>query len=492
MGRSIPKETKVDVTPRVMFSENQQRFIFSDDIIVVLYSNMGEGKTFAGVWGMVRHAQRNKQLIRCAIIRDTHENIKTSTVPSIKKALDFVRPGLYTFKNDYKQLIINTDPPVLADLFGIDDDAALSKLQGPEYALIWLEEPAPIIDRKNAGLPESVFNAALSRCARQDESIIPRLQITMNPADQDHWTYVRLIDAPRILDPECPLVTKSVFRLIPGENKHLSMLARQTTSVAYKGDVGLEQRYVKGLFAEVYRGVKVTPGYNEDIHRLKFPVEPARGLVGFRFWDGWHSPSCLMGQITHTGRLIFIDSIHLENADTISLIDFKVAPLLASPRWRNQCYGWRDIGDFSMRIPDQSNRNQSASRVIEEKLKTYFEPGPSRWEIMKNGLRHAFTRNDIRGRPAIQLNPEERILHKALNGDWHYKKDNSGNIASSIPEKNESSHIGDAFANGVCVLIPEMNKDVDIQKLKKVYSDARSRAESYGGATVETGIVGIS
>ncbi|MEM4721784.1 MAG: hypothetical protein QXT73_06985 [Candidatus Methanomethylicaceae archaeon] len=53
------------------------------------------------------------------------------------------------------------------DLFGIDDPASLSKLQGPEYALIWLEEPAPMADKANAGLSEEVFNAALVRATRQ-------------------------------------------------------------------------------------------------------------------------------------------------------------------------------------------------------------------------------------------------------------------------------------------------------------------------------------
>lgn len=465
---------------KIFLSPNQERFVFSRDIINVLYSNMGEGKTYAAVAALIAHAQRNKQPIYCAIVRDTHENIKNSTVPSIKKALDTLGPGLYQFKDDCKHLEIKCVPRVYVDLFGIDDENSLSKLgQGPEYALIWLEEPAPIIDKKNAGLSVDVYRAALARCARQDLSIVPRLQITMNPPDEDHWTFTELIDSPAV-DPDFPLITKAVFRLLPGENKFISEYARQAVKFAYKKDPGLWMRYVEGKAAPVYRGKKVTPEYNHEIHLLKFPVDPAKGLIGFRGWDGWHSPTCLVGQILHTGRLVFFETIHLENSDVSQLIDFQLAPMLRSPRWLNVCKGWRDIGDVSMKNGDQSNKGESAAKVIEKKLNTYFEGGPAHWEHMKIGLKNSFNRN-VLGKPAIQLSPEEKYLHRALSGDWHYKTDNSGKIISNLPEKNTSSHIGDAYANVVNVLIPELDAQFDSRNVRKLAQAARDRAASYGG-----------
>jgi hypothetical protein len=465
---------------KIWLSPNQERFAFSKAIINVLYSNMGEGKTYAAVASLIVHAQRNGQPIYGALVRDTLENIKNSTVPSIKKALDSLSPGLYRFWDDFKHLEIKSVPRVYIDLFGIDDENSLSKLgQGPEYAIIWLEEPAPIIDKKNAGLSIDVYRAALARCARQDLSVIPRLQITMNPPDEDHWTFTELIDAPEV-DPDFPLITKAVFRLLPGENKFISEYARQAVKYAYKKDPGLWMRYVEGKASPVYRGKKVTPEYNPEIHLLKFPVDPAKGLVGFRGWDGWHSPTCLLGQILHTGRLVFIDSLHAENSDVKQLIDFQLAPLLRSPRWLNQCKAWRDIGDISMKNGDQSNKGESAAKVIETKLGTFFEGGPAHWERMKIGLKGSFNKM-VLGRPAIQIGPEERLLHRALAGDWHYKTDNSGKIVSAIPEKNTSSHIGDAYANVVNILIPELDMQFDTSTTRKLAQAARDRAASYGG-----------
>jgi hypothetical protein len=464
------KQFGFDLTP------TQGRYVFSNTVVNLIYSNTGEGKSLASIIAMLYHAQRNAKPIRCAVVRDTHENIKLSTARSIQDALP---PELYRFKNDYKELTIFSDPQIKVDLFGIDDPASLSKLQGPEYALIWLEEPAPMSDRANAGLSEEVFNAALVRCARQKDTV-PRLQISMNPADEDHWTYKRFFEEPDI-DPDNPLITKAVFKIPYGENPYVTEVSRQAVKSAYKGDMAAYKRYVKGEFSPVYKGTRVTPKYDPEIHLSKTPLVPAQGLEGFRAWDGWHNPALLLGQITHAGRLVFIDTIRIKNSDIRTLIKTKAIPLLNSLRWKGKCKSWRDIGDFSMKTPDQSNQQESAARVIEDAFGTFFEAGPSKWTHMKRGIDYVFE-NNILGKSAFIINKAERILHKGLIGDWHYKTDNSGNIMKDTPEKNSSSHPCDAWANAVNVLLPARSAKINRSWLIKMQRKARQRANSYGVA----------
>ena len=61
--------------------------------------------------------------------------------------------------------------PTVEDFFWIDDPASLSKLQGPQYAIIWLEEPAPIIEKQNAG-PHDIIGILTERevaaCTRNE------------------------------------------------------------------------------------------------------------------------------------------------------------------------------------------------------------------------------------------------------------------------------------------------------------------------------------
>lgn len=467
MAAKPPKQFKFEL------SATQSAYVNSPAMVNVIYSSRGEGKSFASIIAMLVHAQRNQKPIRCAIVRDTHENIKISVVRAIQEIFP---PSLYMFKNDFKQLVIKSEPHVFCDLFGIDDLAALQKLQGPEYSLVWLEEPAPMSDKANAGLSEDVYNAALIVCARQKDTI-PRLQVSMNPADQDHWTYRRFFEEPDV-DPENPLITKAVFAVPYGDNDNLSDQARQAVKVAYKNDPASYARYVDNKFVSITKGKKVTPNYGTGMYTSERPLEPAPGLEGFIGFDGWHSPTAVIGQITCTGRLIFIDTLVGDNIDIRTLVDQKVRPMLNSPRWKDKCKSWRYIGDRSMKIPDQSNINESAAKVIEDKLGGYFEGGPARWAHMKMGIDHIFTMN-IAGKPAFIVNKDNRLLDKALSGGWCFKVDNAGNVMGDIPQKNASSHVADAFANAVNVLLPSRTKAIKREALSRMKAKGKARASSY-------------
>lgn len=462
-------EKQLDFT----LSDTQMRFVTSDASCVVLIGPMGEGKTFAGVMAMLYHAKRAGKPLHCAIIRDTHENIKLSTAKSISTILG----SLAKFKNDYKELTIFSKPRITCDLFGIDDPAAVSKLQGPEFGLIWLEEPAPMVDRANAGLSEDVFNAALARSVRQT-ACKGRLQITMNPADEDHWTYRRLI-ATDMLDEDSPEVTKHVFFIQPFENEFLNDYQRKVIKAAFKNDQAAYKRYVEGKFARNQLGKKVLPEYNPDVHLSKYPISPKEGLVGFRSWDSWESVTCIMGQISPTGRIFIYDVLRGEHTDIRTFIEVMVKPMINSTKWRDKCKSWRDIGDITMRQHDQSNINESAARVIERAFGTFFEGGPKMWDTLRRRTKYALLKNTIEG-SLITISKDAVLLDRALDGGWHYKTDNSGNVISDMPNKKSIySHIGDAFVNAISVLVPMEDKTLNLKQYTKITEKLKRRIATY-------------
>jgi hypothetical protein len=172
-------------------------------------------------------------------------------------------------------------------------------------------------------------------------------------------------------------------------------------------------------------------------------------------------------------------------SDIRTLISTQVNPLINSPRWKGKAKIWRDIGDFTMKMRDQSRVEDSAALVIQRAYNNRFEPGPSTWKMVKQGLDDMFNRNGlIQGMPSVQIDPVGgRLLDRALNGAWHYPVDNQGKRRREKPVKDAASHVGDAFANGCCVLRPSPRK-ADLRAYRQVALKVKKRAQGYavGGA----------
>jgi len=459
-------------------SPTQKAFVQSTAHINHLTGPMGEGKTHCAVARIIAHAYRCKlKPLRAAIIRDTHENIKTSTAVSIREVLG----DRAVFKNDGKKLFIKTEYPIECDLFGIDDQASISKLQGPQYGTIWLEEPAPIHEKANAGLPREVFEAAISRAGRQPGSIL-NLQITQNPADETHWTS-ELIDEPEeyMVAEDGTVITKRTFHIAKGENKFLTSLQRAANMAAFKNDPGKWARYVEGKVASVSQGITVTPNYGESFHFSQkiLPVHPK--LPAFRFWDGYQHPCCIIAQYNPAGQLVVHECLDMPGAGVKELIQDKLNPLLFTPKFRDKIALWREIGDPSMKTSDQSTVTMTAAKTIETLLKTRFESGPTRWNNRIEPLNQALTKTINAGMPLIIISASAALLHKALKGGWHYKKDNNGKRMGDTPVKNEYSHPGDAFAYGISILMPYSVRDNYKKNKDSADRLARmKRATSYG------------
>jgi hypothetical protein len=77
------------------------------------------------------------------------------------------------------------------------------------------------------------------------------------------------------------------------------------------------------------------------------------------------------------------------------------------------------------------------------------------------------------------VNKNNRQLDKALSGGWCFKVDNAGNVMGDIPLKNDGSHVGDAFANAVNVLLPSRTKEMNRALVAKIHQKGKARASSY-------------
>lgn len=470
----MPETLQIELGP------TQGRFVLSGAHIVQIIGPMGEGKTYAGCAGAIAHAERVGKDIRGALVRDTHENIKNSTVPDMQEHLG----SWVHFRDNYRKAIIMSTPRVYLDLFGIDDERSISKLQGPQYAFIWLEEPAPIYEKCNAGLPFGVFRMALARVVRQTGTV-PRLQITQNPADAEHWT-AELAEAPfeyyTAQDPgtgEWVTITKETFRIRPGENRFLNPLARVGTMAAMAGDEGKTARYIAGEEAEVWAGKRVCPSYNPKIH-FASRVLPLNAAPLVQMWDSFQHPACLIAQYNDWGQLVIHEALYDEGIGPLELCEGELERMLRSPKYKDLKTG-RLIGDKYMATADQSSVRSSAARVLEKKFNVRFEQGPAHWETLRGPVNRCWMQQ-VKGPegaiPAVIVSRSATKLHRALKGGWHYKTTPSGQVIGNTPNKNEFSHVGDALANGIAILMPYEPKK---QGKKTPPRDRRKLARSYAG-----------
>jgi hypothetical protein len=359
----------------------------------------------------------------------------------------------------------------------------MSKLQGPEYACIWLEEPAPIIEKANAGLPKDVFDLAIARASRQKGTLL-RVQVTQNPADEDHWTEA-VANMPAVYEEDAATgmqILKEVYRIAYGENTYLNPLSRLANKAAFRNDPGKYARYVEGRAAAVQKGKRVTPEYNPKIHYAdrELPVIP--GALGLRFYDGWHHPVCILAQYIPPGKIWFHNCFWGDGIGIKELLPQQVIPMIMSPKFRGKISDWRDIGDPSMRTPDQSTTAETAARRVEGILKTRFEPGPTKWSYRIDPLRSALSMLGPDGSPLIYVSSSAYDLHRALNGGWHFKSDNSGNIIGNLPVKDKAADVGDAAAYGVAAVlpyvripnIPAKNRNPNFNPMKRAMSYANT------------------
>lgn len=422
----------------------QAQFLLSEAVINVIVGYMGSGKSFACIMGIFAHAQRNGVPLEVAIIRDTHENIKNSVVVAFNEFFGRYPDLPYKWRSDFHDLTIYATPRIHCRLFGIDDMTGLTRLQGPEYGLVWLEEVAPYTDshRTNAGISEDTFNAALVRCARQ-QNVRARLQLSSNPPDEDHWLFRRLLvppDGP--VSPETPLITKRVFQVPVGENIHLKEEARQATMAAYMHDPAAYARFVLGQSATRFPGKRVAENFNPDWHVATEALDPLKGLSGWISFDSWGHPAAVLGQQWPDGRIWVLDCCE-GAADIRGLIQDEIKPRLQTPRWKEMCRDWRYLGDCTMLQPDQSNIETSAAKLVEQSFPdddgydALFEPGPSTWHLLRNGLQHTL-RWTTKGHPTLLIDPVHcKRLITGLKGAWHYPTSRTGVVTRNTPVKDE-------------------------------------------------------
>lgn len=445
---------------------HQAGFIRSKAYLNFFIGPRGEGKTTSGFFATLTHALEHPQStwpIRWAVVRDTWENLKLTTVPSIRMCvreynlvadgLDRIEPKVASIGARFGSGLFQ--PMVELNFFGLDRPEDANRLQGFEAGGAWIEEPAPAADIAS-GIPE---DSMLTVTSLRQKNVRPRVQITMNPPDATHWTMKYRDDPDVVAGLKKQGIDIGFFAIPPGENPGVTEEYRKRNRAILEamGRFDLIARLVEGKVGYVQLGEAVTPEYNPDIHDAKFDLPILMRVPLIRSWDAGLNPCTVFWQITPHGRIFIFKSLRSQNAGMEAHIAQRVIPWMVDHGVVNHVY--EDIGDPAMIERDKASAESTSLDAIQAMLRASpgrpaaFIPGPIPIPDRVDPIRVQLSRNNGHGQPVIQIDPEALELKRALGGGWHRAKTPSG-IIMPKPVKNDMSEHGDALGYGFGVKFP--------------------------------------
>lgn len=436
-------------------------FVKSDADIAILLGPRGAGKSTAGMVGLLHHAAQfpDAQPIRGAIIRDTFTNLRRTVLETIQ---DGATRGWWDaeFRDGGAEVILNGGVAKVY-LMGMETSSDMTRFQGLELGFAWIEEAAPAADIRG-GVDQLVVGSAMS--SMRQAGVKPRLQITSNVPDEDHWllhltegTVVGIPDPRKI---ETFWLTKydNLDFLTPG---YYDRMAAQYIA---DGRPDLADRLVEGKVGFIASGVAVTPEFGSAHVGPTFFDEKAPIIRG---WDFGLNPTCVWLTVTPKGRIYVLGCVVGDNIGLEQLIENAVKPWQARyeigkpvatlsggfGRGASTGFTFRDIGDPSGLQREQSNSDRSAVWTLQQMLPgASFEAAPPDWPARRDSVRAVLNRM-IEGRPRLIVDPEAKAVVKALRGGWRYHKTPDGKV-SHLPIKDIHSHPGDALGYVLSVICP--------------------------------------
>lgn len=463
--------------------------------VLILRSARGEGKTSAGLWACMALAERlaaehpEALPLRVAVVRDFWVNLERTTLPTFEEN---ARLGVeLEWLNGRREAVIASGgiPFVHFWFFGVDRPDDADKFQGFQSGVLWLEEVAPAAGVAS-GVPASVFGTGA--LAVRQSHVPPRVIITMNPPDKNHWIL-------RVEEHLAGLglrdVVVSHFVIPSGERSvHFRALAAmgegeawneaadafdayRTRNRAFLEAVGrhdLVARLVEGEIGEVRLGTAVVPNFSRALHVAKEPLAIVRGLEVIRGIDAGINdlhPACCWIQcgsdwLNVLGSRVG-SNIGIEEFVRREVWPFERKYRLMKPRGvtsfgpgARQGFRFRNIADPAVFQTEGQRSARTAAMVLEEMLKEAVEPGPVEWAARREALFAAFNRKGPGDRMFIAIDPDENeILIDGLAGRFSYPEHHEtgepiADIAAAKRHSGRWGHPVDALAYPLAVLYP--------------------------------------
>lgn len=415
-------------------------FLRSDAFVRGIRGPIGSGKSTACVMEIMRRACEQRpgsdgvRRSRWAVIRNTYPELKTTT---IKTWHQWFPPSLGRWRDNGPPThhIVAGDVDLEVMFIALDTLDDVRKLLSLEITGAWINEAREV--------PKAVLDGLTGRVGRFPSKALGGASwfgiiMDTNPPDTDHWWY-------RLAEEEPP-EGWAFFAQPPGDSpdgENVENLPWGYYSNAAAGkDPNWITVYVRGQYGFVQDGKPVFPEYVDAIHGAPQPLAPVKGLKLVVGIDFGLTPAAVIGQRLPTGRWLWLDELVAEDMGAKRFGEMLGAKL-RSPEYRDfEAELWGDpAGDIRAQTDETT-----PFQILNAAGSLNAQPAPSndvvlRLEAVRKGLGAL-----IDGRPGVLVSPRCRVLRKAMNGAYRYRRlaIAGSDRYTDKPEKNSYSHVADA------------------------------------------------
>lgn len=204
-----------------------------------------------------------------------------------------------------------------------------------------------------------------------------------------------------------------------------------------------QKQFIEAEWGFSVAGKPVIPTFSRDFHVAKTHLIPnPNSVLGIGYDPGMNS-AFLLGQLDMYGRLLVLDELILEGYGAQRACTDRLIPLL------NQKYRGFEVviaPDPACQSRTQTNESSVLDVLKEQRFKKYWSTkvGPTNLITPRLAAIEGYTTRLTEKGPALVIDPRCRGIIKALGSGWRYEK-TKGGAEKEVPEKNLSSHPGDAL-----------------------------------------------
>jgi hypothetical protein len=410
---------------------------------------VGSGKTTGIFFKLVRMAAlQEKSPIdgirrsRAVVVRNTMPQLRDTTLVSWN----------YWFKDGVAGQWKATEKNFILKFADVECEVLFRPLDTADdvQRVLSLEITFAVLD-EFVEIDEAIVEALGARCGRYPPEVDGGatnwgMWGSSNPGNEDDWwfDYLGLSDEPI---PENALL----FLQPPGDSPQAENIANLPGGTKYYESlkVGKSAHWIAKFISTKWgfslSGTPVIATFNAQLHVAHGPLKPNPNLPLVAGFDPGLSGSALIfGQQDLDGRLTVLDELIQRDMGAERIITDRLKPLLKAR-----------FSDYEFIIapdPAADSRSNNNEKTIVDTLRdrrkggfrVVFPDMNNRLPMRVEAIEH-FTTRLVRTGAALQIDPKCKHTIRSLQGGWRYETNKKGKLLSEEPEKNQSSHAGDAF-----------------------------------------------